>query len=321
MTGPRLLRVAPNGDIFIAETSENRLRVLRAADGAEAPAENEVFATGLNRPFGVTFYPPGPEPQWIYVANNNSVVRIPYQKGDLKARDAAQIIVPKLADSTGGHTTRDVAFSKDGKRMFISVGSGSNAGEGLRKKSAAEIRFVGGGARVRGGVGFGIESREYFGDRPEGHLPLHAFATGIRNGVGLVVTTKRANCGRRRMSGDGLGDDLVPDYITHCAGGRLLRWPWYYLGNHEDPRHAGERPDLAGKGDRAGCPVPGALGGAGGFAIYTATTGVAVFPEEYRGDIFSALHGSWNRDGAHGGTRLCGCGGSMEFRRASMKIL
>ena len=95
LSGPRLLRVAPNGDIFIAETRANRIRVLRAADGADAPSENQIFADGLDRPFGIAFYPAGHDPQWIYVANNNSVVRFPYRNGDLKARGDAQVIVPQ----------------------------------------------------------------------------------------------------------------------------------------------------------------------------------------------------------------------------------
>ena len=143
LSGPRLIRVAPNGDIFIAETREDRIRVMRAADGAEAPSENQIFADDLERPFGIAFFPPGNDPQWIYVANNNSVVRYPYRNGDLKApREAPQTIAAtKFAQTTGGHTTRDVAFSQDGKRMFISVGSGSNI-RGERheeKKSLADI--------------------------------------------------------------------------------------------------------------------------------------------------------------------------------------
>ena len=105
LSNPRLLRVAPNGDIFIAETSHDRLRVLRAADGAETPEANEVYVEGLNRPFGLAFYPPGDDPQWIYVANNNSVVRLPYHNGDLKATGAPEVVVPHLTDSGGGHST------------------------------------------------------------------------------------------------------------------------------------------------------------------------------------------------------------------------
>ncbi len=131
---PRLLRTAPNGDIFIADTRSGQIRVLRTTDGAEAPAENSVFATGLQGPFGIAFYPLGDSPQWVYVANLNSLVRFPYQNGDLTARGPAETVIPLLADSIGGHSTRDVAFSLDGARMFVSVGSGSNVAEGLPRR-------------------------------------------------------------------------------------------------------------------------------------------------------------------------------------------
>ena len=90
LNNPRLLRMAPNGDIFIAETGRNRIRVVRAADGADAPSENQIFAEGLQRPFGIAFFPLGENPQWIYIANINSVVRIPYHNGDLKASAAPE---------------------------------------------------------------------------------------------------------------------------------------------------------------------------------------------------------------------------------------
>jgi glucose/arabinose dehydrogenase len=299
LSGPRLLRVAPNGDIFIAETRENRIRVLRATDGAEAPSENQTFADGLDRPFGIAFYPPGDDPQWVYLANNNSVARFAYRNGDLKARDAAQIIVKRLTESTGGHSTRDVAFSKDGKRMFVSVGSGSNVAEDMSKKSPDAIRLW----ETEHGRGAAWDSEMNRADilvtDPEGSLPLHTFATGIRNGVGLAVDKNTGELWTSTNERDGLGDDLVPDYITRVKEGGFYGWPWYYLGNHEDPRHAGERPDLAGQ-----AIVPDVLlqshSASLEIAFYTATSGMAAFPAEYRGDIFAAFHGSWNRSSRTG---------------------
>ncbi|HEY5079130.1 MAG TPA: c-type cytochrome, partial [Opitutaceae bacterium] len=140
LKGPRLLRMAPNGDIFVAETRAGRIHVLRSADGADAPSLDEVYADGLDGPFGIAFYPNDGNPKWLYVANNNSVVRFPYGSGDTKARGEAQTVVPHLCDSSGGHSTRDVAFSIDGSRMFISVGSGSNVAEGMVTKSPSEVR-------------------------------------------------------------------------------------------------------------------------------------------------------------------------------------
>src|SRR5262245_42350109 len=141
---PRTVRVAPNGDIFIAESEPGRIRVLRAADGAAKPSINDVFASGLDQPFGIAFYPSGSEPQWIYVANTGSVVRYPYRSGDLKARGKAEVIVRDLPHAGGrsvqrGHITRDIVFSKDGRQMFVSVGSASNDGEGMGKRDATAI--------------------------------------------------------------------------------------------------------------------------------------------------------------------------------------
>ena len=299
LSGPRLVRVAPNGDIFIAETGANRLRVLRAADGAEAPSENQIFADGLNRPFGIAFYPPGPDPQWIYVANNNSVVRIPYRNGDLQKRGDAEVILPHLTDTTGGHTTRDVAFSKDGQRMFISVGSGSNVAEDMVKKSPAEIHAW----ETEHGLGAAWDGETHRANilvtDPEGHQPPHAFATGIRNGVGMAVNQDTGELWVSTNERDGLGDDLVPDYITHVRESGYYGWPWYYMGNHEDPRHAGERPDLDGQVIVPDVPVQ-AHSASLEMTFYTATNGVSAFPAEYQGDVFAAFHGSWNRNSRTG---------------------
>jgi glucose/arabinose dehydrogenase len=299
LSNPRLIRVAPNGDIFIAETARNRVRVLRAADGAWAASINQVFAEGLDRPFGIAFYPSKSNPEWIYIANNNSVVRFRYQNGDLKARDGGQVIVPRLSESHGGHTTRDIAFSLDDKRMFISVGSGSNVAEGMGRQSPDAIR----GWEAEHGRGAAWDSEANRADvlvtDPDGHEPLHTFATGIRNGVGLAVDSRTGQLWTSANERDSLGDDLVPDYITRVKEGGFYGWPWYYLGNHEDPRHAGERPDLAGQ-----ATVPDVLlqshSASLEMVFYTASDGVAVFPPEYQGDIFAAFHGSWNRTGRTG---------------------
>jgi glucose/arabinose dehydrogenase len=294
LSNPRLIRVAPNGDIFIAETARNRIRVFRAADGAWAFSINQIFAERLDQPFGIAFYPSNSNPRWIYIANNNSVVRFPYQNGDLKARAGSQIIVPRLSESHGGHTTRDIAFSRDDRRMFISVGSGSNVGEEMGRKSSDAIHLWE-NEHGRGAAWDGETNRaDVLVTDPEGREPLHIFATGIRNGVGLAIDPQTGQLWTSTNERDSLGDDLVPDYITRVKEGGFYGWPWYYLGNHEDPRHAGERPDLAGQ-----AIVPDVLlqshSASLEMAFYTATDGIAAFPPEYHGDIFAAFHGSWNR--------------------------
>jgi glucose/arabinose dehydrogenase len=295
-SNPRIVRVAPNGDIFIAETARNRIHVLRAAEGADAPSENQIFAEGLDRPFGIAFYPAGDNPQWMYVANNNSVVRFAYRNGDLKATGSPQVIVPRLTDSGGGHSTRDVAFSRDGKRMFISVGSGSNVAEGMSRKSSEEIQRW--EAEHGRGAAWDAETNraDILVTDPEGREPLHTFATGIRNGVGIAVDPATGDLWSSTNERDGLGDDLVPDYITRVKEGGYYGWPWYYMGNYEDPRHPGERPDLKGQ-----AIVPDVLLQSHSASLEmvfypAAAKGVAAFPAEYGGDAFAAFHGSWNRN-------------------------
>src|SRR3954451_11802547 len=122
LSGPRIIRTAPNGDLFVAETRAGRIRVLRAADGAAKPHSSEIYATGLRQPFGIAFFPNGDNPQWVYVANTDSVVRFPYRSGDLKASAKPQTVVAELAHGYG-HSTRDLVFSNDDKHMFVSVGS------------------------------------------------------------------------------------------------------------------------------------------------------------------------------------------------------
>ena len=291
---PRVLRVAPNGDIFVAESEPGRIRVLRAADGADKPSSDDVFASGLTEPFGIAFYPPGPDPQWVYIANTGSVVRYPYRSGDLKARGKPEVIVRDLARAGGravqrGHITRDIVFSKDGRQMFVSVGSATNAGEGMGKRDAAAIaRWE---AEHGLGSAWGIET-----DRaavlvfdPEGGN-RRIFASGLRNCVGLAVHPQSGDLWCSTNERDDLGDDLVPDFMTRVRDGAFYGWPWYYLGAHEDPRHRGARPDLKDK-----ITVPDVLIQAHSASMRIVFYEGAQFPAEYRGDAFVAQHGSWNR--------------------------
>ena len=292
LDAPRLVRVAPNGDIFVAESGPGRVRVLRAADGATSPASDQVFAEGLHQPFGIAFWPPGPNPQWVYVGDTDSVVRFPYQSGDLKARGPAQTVVPQLPHGSD-HWTRDVVFSPDGKTMFVSVGSGSNVAEEMEKKTPADA--VAWQKDHALGAAWGKEENraDVLAFTPDGQ-GQHVFAAGIRNCVGMAVnpTTGALWCSTNER--DILGDNLPPDYITQVKAGAFYGWPWYYIGPHEDPRRAGERPDLKDK-----ITVPDVLiqphSASLQMTFYEARGGPAAFPAEFRGDAFAALHGSWNR--------------------------
>jgi glucose/arabinose dehydrogenase len=284
LAGPRQIRTALNGDIFVAESRAGRISVLRG-DGS-APAKKSVFASGLNYPFGIAFYPPGTEAQWVYVAETGRVVRYPYRNGDLAAQGEAETVVPRLA--VGGHATRDVAFSPDGATMYVSVGSGSNDADGMGRLSGARLQdFI---ADRPLGATWGNETgrANVLAFDPRGRNEK-IFATGIRNCVGLAVAANGTLwCSTNER--DGLGNDLPPDYVTRVRQGSFFGWPWYYIGGNEDPHHRGERPDLKDK-----VTIPDVLiqahSASLGMTIYDATQ----FPADYRGSIFAAQHGSWNR--------------------------
>jgi glucose/arabinose dehydrogenase len=285
LSGPRIIRVAPNGDIFVAETQAGRIRVMRASDGASKPDVNDVFASGLDLPFGIAFFPAS-NPQWIYVANTNGVVRFAYRSGDLKASSAPETVVADLPHGSG-HSTRDIVFTPDDKRILVSVGSASNDGEGMGRAPGGLKAWV---TEHPLGAAWSYESdrASVLSFDPDGKNKK-MFATGIRNCVGLAMQgdgTPWCSTNER----DGLGDDLVPDFVTRVRENGFYGWPWFYIGDHQDPRHRGERPDLKGK-----ITTPDVL-----VQAHSASLGLSFydggnFPAEYRGDVFAAEHGSWNR--------------------------
>jgi glucose/arabinose dehydrogenase/cytochrome c2 len=296
LVGPRTMRLAPNGDIFIAETRAGRIKVMHPSADGSAAASVSTFAQGLVGPFGMQFYPAG-TPQWLYVAENNRVVRYAYKTGDSTASGVPEVIVPMLYPGDAvGHSTRDIAFSPDGKRMFVSVGSATNVAEDMSKKTVAEAQAW---EQQRGlGAGWDRETNRatvLVFELSDGHAKASKlFATGIRNCVGLTIHPSSGDLWCTTNERDTLGDNLVPDYSTRVKEGGYYGWPWYYLGNHEDPRLKGDRPDLAGK-----AIVPDVLyqshSAALNLVFYTATSGKSAFPKEYLGDGFAAFHGSWNR--------------------------
>jgi glucose/arabinose dehydrogenase len=273
LRNPRLIRTAPNGDLFVAESRAGRIRVLRAPDGAGRAQAQEVFASGLDRPFGIAFYPPGREPRYVYVAETGAVVRFPYASGDLKARGGKETIVSDIPSGGllrgGGHWTRDIAFSNDGKKMFVSVGSRSNDAESSMEpeKNRADIL-------------------EY---NPDGS-GFRIYASGIRNAVGIAVHPATGELWGSVNERDGLGDDLVPDYVTRVRDGGFYGWPWFYMGPTQDPRHPGARPELASR-----VLTPDVLLQSHSASLEMCFYEARQFPAEYTGDAFAAEHGSWNR--------------------------
>lgn len=287
LKGPRIMRAAPNGDIFLAESEGGRVRLLRFVSGEDKPAKNIVFAEGLDRPYGIAFYPPGPQPNYVYIATESAVMRYPYSSEELKPSGVKENVATLPAN--GGHWTRDIAFSADGATLYVSIGSESNVAEGVKAQSAAEIEALEkteglgamGGAEKGRAIVLALD--------PEGGHKRD-FATGLRNCSGLAIRPGSNDVWCAVNERDMLGDDLPPDYATKVRDGAFYGWPWYYIGSHPDPRHTGQRLDLANKVD-----VPDVL-----IQPHSAPLGIsfydgAQFPPEYKGDAFVALHGSWNR--------------------------
>ena len=285
---PRTLRTAPNGDIFLAESGGGTVRVLRAKNGAAKPDQTTVFAKNLSQPYGIAFWPPGPDPRFVYVAETGRVVRFPYQNGDLIARGPAQVIIPNLP--TGGHWTRDIVFSPDGARLYLAVGSETNMASSMRTP-LAPATLASWEEQHGVGAAWGDEAgrANVLVYDPEGHGAA-SYARGLRNcsGLALQPATGLPVCVVNER--DGLGDNLVPDYLTRVRQNTFYGWPWFYLGAHEDPRFAGARRDLVGH-----VVVPDVL-----IQPHSAPLGVmfhdgVMFGANYRGDAFVTLHGSWNR--------------------------
>lgn len=269
LDNPRTLRTAPNGDVFLTESDAGRIRVFRGITSDGKPGQSEVFATGLKHPYGLAFYPPGPNPQWLYVGSSAEVVRLPYGNGNLKVSGPPQHIAD--LPCCAGHWTRAVAFSQDGKKLFVAVGSGSNVDDPEthpREKNRADI----------------LECD------PE-NCVLSVYASGIRNaGGGIAVSPQTGELWCSVNERDALGDNLVPDYITHVQDGGFYGWPWWYIGGHQDPRLKGKHPELKDK-----AIVPDVL-----LQPHTASLELTFyegqqFPAEYKGDIFASEHGSWNK--------------------------
>jgi glucose/arabinose dehydrogenase len=273
LTNPRIIVTAPNGDLFVAESQANRVKVLRDKDGDGKAETVQVYSSQLSMPFGIAFYPRGSRPQWVYVANTDSVVRFPYRTGDMTTTAAPEVVVADIPGGGrlrgGGHWTRDIAFSRDNKTMFVSVGSLTNVHQ---ETNASEDRR----AMILAYTPDGKSERVY--------------ASGIRNAVGIAVHPQTGDLWCSVNERDGLGDHLVPDYITRVREGGFYGWPWYYIGGNQDPRHQGAKPELR---DRV--IVPDVL-----LQSHSASLGMTFYtgrqvPAEYRNLAFAAEHGSWNR--------------------------
>lgn len=255
---PRWMQVAPNGDIFLADTAAGKVVVLRDPQHTGSAQENEVFVSGLNEPYGIVFHD-----DYVYVGDTDALLRFKYDAKTSKRQGEAEHL---MDFPTGGHSTRSLALLPDGKHLLVGIGSKSNVDiESDTRRAAITICDLDGkNARL--------------------------YATGIRNPTGLVIEPSSGVLWTSVNERDGLGNDLPPDYMTSVKDGGFYGWPYSYIGNNPDPRVKPQKPELTAK-----AIVPDVLLGAHRaplqFAFYTGTQ----FPESYRGGVFLAEHGSWNR--------------------------
>lgn len=289
----RLLVKAPNGDLFMSSMPKRLMKVLRSSTGEQADTVS-VFASGLNRPFGFAFWPVGPNPQYLYVAYVNSVVRFPYKNGDLVASAEPEVVVPSLVAAPGSHTTRTLAFSADSKTMYVSVGSASNIGERMERRPAEPLAEWEAKHGLGGAWGDETDRGVVLAFDPDGGN-RRTHATGLRNCVGMYRHPGTGDLFCSVNERDLLGDNLPPDYLTRVPRGAFFGWPWYYIGANEEPRLQGMRPDLKDKVSKPDLLVT-AHSAPLGMVVYEAGAGArSRFPAGYNGDMFLALHGSWNR--------------------------
>jgi glucose/arabinose dehydrogenase len=289
LANPRAIRLAPNGDLFVADSMSNSVYILRVPAGSATPAKKEVFADGLYQPFGIAFYPLGPNPEWIYIANSDGVVRFPYRSGDLQAPGKPEKVVERIP--WVHHWTRDITFSPDGKRLLLSVGSGSNVALDMFPEPLTKGGLQAWVQNHPLGATWDTEERraDVLSYDPNGKNEK-ILATGLRNCSGMTFQPATGHLWCVVNERDELGDNTPFEYATAVAEGAFYGWPWYYIGSNKDPRHKAARPDLEGK-----VTVPDVLMQAHSAPLQIAFYDAADFPANYKGSAFVTLHGSWNR--------------------------
>jgi glucose/arabinose dehydrogenase len=255
---PRWMAVAPNGDVFLADSEAGKVIVLRDPQHTGSAQQNEAFVSGLNQPYGIVFHD-----EYVYVADTDALLRFKYDAKTSKRTGEAEHLMDL---PTGGHWTRSLALAPDGKHLFVGIGSNSNIDveKDTRRAAITICDLDGKNARL--------------------------YATGIRNPSGVGIDPANGALWTSVNERDGLGNDLPPDYFTSVKDGGFYGWPYSYIGNNPDPRVKPQKPELTAK-----AIVPDVLLGAHRaplqFAFYTGKQ----FPENYRGGAFVAEHGSWNR--------------------------
>jgi glucose/arabinose dehydrogenase len=293
LTGPRTMRFAPDGDLFVADSRAGVIRVLHMGADPARPESSSVFAGGLDMPFGIAFWPAGANPRYVYVGTWGAVVRFPYSRDRATVEGPAEIVMSSLP--TEGHWTRDIVFSPDGQHLFTSVGSLTNHGEPVNgnetmtRLTSDQIQDVEG--RDGQGAAWGAEEGRatVLESDPDGRNVTH-YANGLRNCVSLVVSPGGDGLWCTVNERDHLGVDLPPDFLTHVIPHGFYGWPWFYVGAHQDPVHLNERPELA-----AFVITPDVLFQPHSAPLIMAFYDGLQFPAAYRGATFVAMHGSYDR--------------------------
>ena len=256
----RWLVVAANGDVFVAEPNAGRVTLLRDTDGDGRADTGGVFVSGLDRPHGMAI-----SGGYFYVTTPRDIFRIPYTPGDSQASGPAEIVgAPGALGNGRGHWTRNIAFAPDGASFFVAVGSQSNINAERAPRATVQRFNLDGAAQ-------------------------DSFASGLRNPVGIAFRPGTDDLYVVVNERDGLGDGLVPDYFTRIRSGEFFGWPYAYSGPHPAPTWGARDPDLV-----ALTKAPDLM-----FQAHSAPLGLVFydgqqFPEEFHGDAFVALHGSWN---------------------------
>ena len=299
LENPRVIRFAPNGDLFVANSEAGQVLVFHWPEGAEEP-EKHVFVDKLNQPYGIAFYPPGDNPEWVYIGESDGLKRFPYKSGDLELAEDAEDEVLLQGVPAERHWTRDIAFSPEGDKLYYAVGSGSNIGLDSTMEPTPEGGLDAWIADHPLGAAWGGEERRatVLAFDPKAADPTafaeseEIFATGLRNCSGMTIQPATGELWCVVNERDELGDNIPFDYATAVAEGKFYGWPWYYIGDNPDPRWAETpREDLADD-----VTVPDVL-----FQSHSAPLNITFyeadqFGPEFKGDAFVAMHGSWNRN-------------------------
>jgi glucose/arabinose dehydrogenase len=297
---PRWLYVLPNGDVLVAESasepspadksnqgvrgffqkmlmkkvgsakpSPNKIFLLRDADGDGVAESRMLFAQGLTRPFGMTLVG-----STLYVANDDGVVSFPYAPGQTSETGTGQKVFDLPGPPINHHWTKNVVASRDGTKLYATVGSNSNVGDnGLENETGRAA----------------IWEYDIATARPR------IFASGIRNPNGIDFEPTTGTMWTVSNERDEIGNDLPPDFLTSVKGGAFYGWPWSYWGHNVDVRAKPANPEMVAKAiapDFGMGPHTASLG----LAFYTG----AAFPMSYRGGAFIGQHGSWNRKPLNG---------------------